>query len=144
MVEAAVRNLTDRKLNNLALSHKLPAGWEIVSYRKGEELPKPKEDSDSEDEEPDQTLRAAEAPLYDYQDVRDDRVLTYFSLAPHKEKRISFYVNKTYDGRFYLPAVSVESMYDARFQAIEPGRWLSDPPRAMTIEEKRALHNSRP
>jgi uncharacterized protein YfaS (alpha-2-macroglobulin family) len=64
--------------------------------------------------------------VYDYQDVKDDRVLTYFSMEPGDQKIFKIYVNKTYAGRFYLPATSVEAMYDNRWQGISPGRWLGE------------------
>jgi len=138
IIKTTVKNLKHKRLENLALTQKLPAGWEIVTYRKGADLPKKNEDRDY-----DSDIRRKPEPLYDYQDVRDDQVLTYFSLSSQADKTFTVYVNKTYDGRFYLPAVNVESMYSADLQAIEPGRWLSDPPKAETAEEKRNSHNQK-
>jgi uncharacterized protein YfaS (alpha-2-macroglobulin family) len=139
IVEAVVRNLGPAPLRNLALTLPLPSGWEIVDFRPGEALPKPRdEDSYGED------IVRPEAPLYQYQDRRDDRVFTYFALDGREEKRFRIYVNRTYEGKFYLPAASVEAMYDARFQAVVPGRWLSEATLQATPQEKRTLRNSKP
>jgi alpha-2-macroglobulin len=124
IVEATVRNRSGEELKNLALSQLLPSGWEIVNFRVGEELPKPRardDEGDYEEIEP----KAPSPPLYDYQDVRDDRVLTYFSIGTKDPKVFKTYVTKAYDGDFFLPATSVSGMYDERFQAVLPGRWLT-------------------
>jgi uncharacterized protein YfaS (alpha-2-macroglobulin family) len=130
VIRTTVRNLTGADLGNLALTQPIPSGWEIADYRPGEALPTPdKKSGDGDDEEASQQLVKPAPPLYDYQDIRDDRVLTYFSLESRAEKVFTVYANKTYDGLFYLPAVSVEAMYDSRFQAVEPGHWLGAAPR---------------
>ncbi len=138
VIDTTVRNLSGLALRNLALTQALPSGWEIVSFRPGEALPRP------DDEGGDQELVPPQPPLYQYRDQRDDRVLTYFSLDARETKTFRTYVNKTYEGRFYLPAVSVEAMYDGRFQAIEPGRWMSDAAKATTVEDTRRLRNAKP
>jgi uncharacterized protein YfaS (alpha-2-macroglobulin family) len=122
VVEATVRNRSGQALKNLALTQLLPSGWEIMNYRVGEELPKPKS-RDEGYERP--SAKPKVEPLYDYQDQRDDRVLTYFSLGAKDTKVFRTYVNKAYAGDFFLPATSVQAMYDERFQAVSPGRWLS-------------------
>jgi hypothetical protein len=122
VVEATVRNRTGQELKNLALTQLLPSGWEIANYRVGKELPKPKEEGDKDQDQPDPEVVA---PLYDYQDVRDDRVLTYFSLEAREPKVFKIYVTKAYEGDFFMPAASVSAMYDEqRYQALVPGRWL--------------------
>ena len=122
IVEATVRNRSGQDLKNLALTQLLPSGWEIVNFRAGAELPKPRQDGDQEgDGGP---APAAPSPLFDYQDVRDDRVLSYFSMGIKEPKVFKIYVTKAYDGVFFLPAASVSAMYDERYQAIVPGRWL--------------------
>jgi len=118
VVEATVQNRSGQNLKNLALTQLLPSGWEIANFRVGAELPKPAK------EEEEGARPEAPPPLYDYQDVRDDRVLTYFSIAAKEAKVFKLYVNKSYEGSFYLPPSSVSAMYDERFQALVPGRWL--------------------
>jgi hypothetical protein len=129
IVEATVRNRAGRDLDNLALTQLLPASWEIANYRVGTDLPKPKAKAKGGDEDEEDTVdqkSQAALPLYDYQDVRDDRVLTYFSLGAKESKAFKLYVTKAYEGSFFLPAASVYAMYDEdRYQALVPGRWLS-------------------
>lgn len=59
-----------------------------------------------------------------YQDIRDDRVLSYYSLRPNETKIIKIILNATYKGRFFLPAVYTEAMYDHSIHAQLPGRWV--------------------
>ncbi len=85
--------------NNLALTHIIPSGWEIYNERMIR---------------PDQ----AESPTnYTYQDIRDDRVLTYFDLRRGEAKMFTVRLQATYAGTFVLPAVQCEAMYDSGAQA---------------------------
>jgi len=60
----------------------------------------------------------------DYRDYRDDRVNTYFS-CNYKHKNV-YYVNlnASYLGKYYLPAVSCEAMYDNSIFAHSAGTWV--------------------
>jgi uncharacterized protein YfaS (alpha-2-macroglobulin family) len=121
-VETTVRNRTGKAIKNLALTQLLPSGWEIANYRVGSDLPKPQEEGAKRPGR--EESRAL--PLYDYQDVRDDRVLTYFSIGEKDPKVFKIFVTKAYEGSFFMPATSVSAMYDEeRYQALVPGRWLS-------------------
>jgi hypothetical protein len=126
IVEATVRNLSGHNLKNLALTQLLPSGWEIVDFRPGAELPKPRAEGDQKSDAGTAVSSAAASsePSYDYQDRRDDRVLSYFSIGPNDGKVFKTYVTKAYDGKFFLPATSVTAMYDERYQALVPGMWL--------------------
>jgi uncharacterized protein YfaS (alpha-2-macroglobulin family) len=102
--EVAVRNLTERDLENLALTQVVPSGWQIHNARfEGE---------------------SANSEI-DYQDVRDDRLLTYFSLKAGQEKSFKVLLNASFLGRYYLPAWSVEAMYNAARQARTTGQWVT-------------------
>ena len=68
--------------------------------------------------------RSASASAFDYQDVRDDRVYTYFDLKAGETKTVEVAVNASYLGRFYLPMVTVEAMYDATLNARAKGQWV--------------------
>jgi hypothetical protein len=100
-----VRNLTPMRIDNLALTQMIPAGWEILNDRM--------EDSDARGE------RDA-----DYTDIRDDRVLQYFGLASGQSIRFRTRLNAAYVGRYYLPSVSVEAMYDSSKFARSQGQWV--------------------
>ena len=62
--------------------------------------------------------------LFDYQDVRDDRVYTYFDLRAGETKKFELLLNASYLGHYYLPPVSVEAMYDATINGRTAGRWV--------------------
>jgi alpha-2-macroglobulin len=89
----------------LALAHLFPSGWEIHNERL------------------DPGQQGAESN-FEYQDIRDDRVYTYFSLKQGEAKTFKTLLNASYRGKFYLPMVSIEAMYDATINARLPGQWV--------------------
>ncbi len=93
------------RYDEIALCHIFPSGWEIHNER----------------------MYAGDdphSPLFDYQDIRDDRVYTYFDLNHGEEKSITVILHAGYIGRYYLPMVGVEAMYDATINARVPGKWI--------------------
>ncbi|MBN2346868.1 MAG: hypothetical protein JXO51_10815, partial [Candidatus Aminicenantes bacterium] len=103
-VTITVSNPSRRQLKNLVLSHLVPAGCQIANPRLFKEEPA--------------------AGYFDYQDVRDDRVYTYFGLDGGARKTFTTVLNASYSGRFYQPGIIVESMYDPDFHANTTGRWV--------------------
>ena len=99
-----VKNLTRRTLNNLVLNHLVAAGFQIKNPR----------------------FTAEEGPAanVDYQDIRDDRVFTYFKLEPGSEKTFLVVLNASFRGRYYQPGLAVEAMYDAALHANSKGQWV--------------------
>ena len=91
---------------NLALTQIFPSGWEILNERLNE------------------VPGASNANNFEYQDIRDDRVLTYFDLKPSERKTFKVILNATYAGKYYLPAVNVEAMYDNTVNAQTAGKWV--------------------
>ncbi|MCX6303925.1 MAG: MG2 domain-containing protein [Bacteroidetes bacterium] len=91
----------------LALTQVFPSGWEIINARSSEYA---------------QAGTASSA--FDYQDVRDDRVNTFFDLDPGKSKTFRVLLMATYLGRFYLPSATCEAMYDNTISARVPGYWV--------------------
>lgn len=83
---------------NLALTHIVPAGWEITSGR--------------------------DLSTVTYQDIRDDRVLSYFDLRRGERKQITIKLTATYKGRYYLPSIYCEAMYDDQVRALVKGEWI--------------------
>jgi len=67
----------------------------------------------------DATRRTAE-----YVDVRDDRVMQYFSLRAGDSITFRTRLNAAYLGHYYLPGTSVEAMYDATQHARFKGQWV--------------------
>ncbi len=104
VADVRVKNPTQRALNNLVLSHLVAAGFQIKNPRF--------------------TGGAASAASVDYQDIRDDRVFTSFSLAPGEDKTFLVVLNASYQGRFYQPGIAVEAMYDASVHANTKGQWV--------------------
>ncbi len=90
-------------LKEMALNQIFPSGWEIHNSRLFENG----------------TSSAAR-----YQDIRDDRVYSYYELAENTHKTFTIHLNATYLGKFYLPTVYSEAMYDNLINAKVPGRWV--------------------
>ena len=62
---------------------------------------------------------------FEFQDIRDDRIYTYFDLDQAKSKTFRVRMNASYLGRYYLPPIHVETMYDATLYARVPGQWVN-------------------
>jgi len=101
-MEIAVRiaNTFSIPVEEIALIVPLPSSWEIVNTRVGGNSP---------------------APGFRYQDIRDDRVMTYFNLNRGEERTIRFRVNKAYEGSYFRPAIHAYAMYDESIRALIPG-----------------------
>ena len=104
VAEVRVKNLGPARLQNLVLTHLVAAGFQVKNPRFSGE--------------------GGAAVDVDYQDIRDDRVFTYFGLGPGEEKVFLVVVNASYRGRYYLPGVAVEAMYDASVHANTKGQWI--------------------
>ncbi|MCC7301528.1 MAG: hypothetical protein IT233_02700 [Bacteroidia bacterium] len=95
---------TKGNLNEMALNQIFPSGWEIHNARMDE--------------------FSTGNSGYTYQDVRDDRVYTYYNLQKNGTKTFKIRLNATYLGKFYLPTVETEAMYDNTIAARVPGMWV--------------------
>ncbi|RCH55838.1 hypothetical protein DJ568_03525 [Mucilaginibacter hurinus] len=107
VAQVTIKNSGKRgRYDNLALTQIFPSGWEILNSRLL-----------NNDE-------AFKSSAFDYRDIRDDRVNTYFSLA--EEQEVTYYVmlNAAYAGKYYLPAIYCEAMYDASVSATIAGEWV--------------------
>jgi hypothetical protein len=49
-------------------------------------------------------------------------------LKAGESKTISFHVNRTYGGLYFIPAIQAYAMYDESIRAVEPGRSIKDQP----------------
>ncbi|MBN1819855.1 MAG: hypothetical protein JW833_04030, partial [Prolixibacteraceae bacterium] len=90
---------------NMALTGIIPSGWEILNQRLND-VPADIENN------------------FEYQDIRDDRIYTYFDLPQNSVRTFKFRLSASYEGKFYLPAVSCEAMYDNSVYARQPGKWV--------------------
>ena len=94
-----------KEYKNMALSQIFPSGWEIINTR-----------------------------LYDAgygvsnaenQDIRDDRVYTYFNLPKGKSKTFKVMLNASYAGKFWMPPVYCDAMYDASIYSQKGGKYVT-------------------
>ncbi len=92
---------------NLALKQIFASGWEINNLRL----------------EGSEERLTADKPTY--QDIRDDRVYTYFDLNANQRKTFKVLLTASYAGTFYLQAVSCEAMYDHSIYSREKGQVVS-------------------
>ena len=106
--------------SNLALTHIIPSGWEIYNERF---IASEAASADATGQSDARGNRNSGQPdirdnrPFTYQDIRDDRILTYFDLQRGELKRFTVRLQATYAGRFVLPAIQCEAMYDASVQA---------------------------
>ena len=85
--QVSLRNTSGTDLQHVAITHPVPAGWEILSTN-------------------------ADANV-SYQDQRDDRMLSYIDdLKTGQTVNITLNLSATYAGKYYLPSVHAEAMYD--------------------------------
>ena len=106
-IKVTVSNNSNRRVKNIALTIPVAAGMEIVRS-----------------EAPAASDNSRFGNHIDYKDVRDDRVHYYFALNHNEMITFKIVVNASYQGRYYLPAINVEAMYDGNQQARQVGRWL--------------------
>jgi uncharacterized protein YfaS (alpha-2-macroglobulin family) len=106
LARVSIESTNYYSVNDMALTQLFPSGWEIRNQRiEGMAV-------DNLGDKP------------DYQDIRDDRVLTYFNLIRSNKKQFVVLLNASYRGRFYLPSVFCEAMYDNTIYGKTGGRWV--------------------
>jgi hypothetical protein len=91
---------------DMALTQIFPSGWEILNARM----------FDGEG--------AFKSSPSTYQDIRDDRVYTYFDINTNQTLTYYVQLNASYLGRFFLPGTYAEAMYDNSITAGVNGRWV--------------------
>lgn len=98
-------------INNVALTQVLPTGWEIENIRAlNQNYPKWVEEK-------------IEDTHIDYEDIRDDRIMWFFSFDNYDSGRNSFFVkiNTVAKGKYRLPGTMAEAMYDKNYEAYLKG-----------------------
>lgn len=107
MAEVSIKNPGVRGMyRNLALSQIFASGWEIRNQRLD-------------------NITYLKGDIPTYQDIRDDRVYSYFDLGVGGVKTFKVLLNASYKGTFYLPGVSCEAMYDNSISAHVAGKWVT-------------------
>lgn len=92
--------------SHMALTQIFPGGWEIINTRMQE------------------GEGGFQSSPSDYQDIRDDRVYTYFGLQPNKTNTYYVQLNAAYLGKYFLPGVYAEEMYHNSISAGVNGKWV--------------------
>tara|TARA_Y100000593_G_C4320818_1_gene343691 strand:+ start:1 stop:2199 length:2199 start_codon:yes stop_codon:yes gene_type:complete len=87
---------------NMALTQIFPSGFEITNPRMD-------------------NIERYKSSSSDYQDVRDDRVVTFFSLKKGDSKTFYILLNAAYAGEYFFPPVKCEAMYDGSVYAVSKG-----------------------
>lgn len=106
--EVTVQNPGTRgRYQQLALTQVFPSGWEIRNSRL------------------EGTESAQENSNFNYQDIRDDRVMTYFNLGAGQSVTYRVFLNAAYTGRFHLPSTTCSAMYDNTVNARNGGQWVT-------------------
>jgi len=92
--------------SEMALSQIFPSGWEILNARMlgGE--------------------GAFKSSSSAYQDIRDDRIYTYFDISANETLTYYVQLNASYLGRFFLPGTYCEAMYDNSITSGVNGKWV--------------------
>jgi uncharacterized protein YfaS (alpha-2-macroglobulin family) len=94
--KVSIRHLgrTRENYENMALSQIFPSGWEIQNVRvEGQ-------------------LNVSKSSPFAYQDIRDDRVNTFFNLNYNQSVVYYILLNASYAGNYVMPIINCEAMYD--------------------------------
>jgi hypothetical protein len=91
-----VTNPTQFDYRSLALSERIPSGWEILN---------------------DRMRGGSEEGDIDHRDIRDDRCDWFFDLPHGKSKTFQLKVRAAYEGSYFLPTVTCSAMYDPHVAA---------------------------
>ena len=94
LANITLSNPTLESYQDIALTHIIPASWEVYQV-----VGEPRANSQTN-----VSLR--------YQDVRDDRILSYFDLPAQRIIRLKVRLHVTYAGEYTLPAIQASLMYD--------------------------------
>ncbi|NAS12511.1 alpha-2-macroglobulin family protein [Poritiphilus flavus] len=105
VAEISLTNTSSRPIENMALTEIFPSGWEIVNTRFTD------------------FGNFAENKV-SYTDLRDDRAMFYFDLKRNETRTFRLLLNASYPGRYYLPGIQAEGMYNNDYIARTSGSWV--------------------
>lgn len=105
LAEIRIQNTTNSRVDNVALTHIIPGGFEIVNARFTE-------------------FGGNENSPVDYLDIRDDRSNYYFSLDGFQTKTFTVRISASFPGRYYFPGTQADAMYDNNYSVRTTGKWI--------------------
>ena len=100
-----VSNIKHERVENVALTEIFPSGWEILNTRFTD-------------------YGGSTKSQANFMDIRDDRVNFYFDLGKQQSKTFTVQLNASYLGKYYLPGIQAEAMYDNDYFVRDKGRWI--------------------
>lgn len=106
VAQVIVRNTSNERVENVALTQIVPSGFEILNSRFTD-------------------FGNSTENKADFIDIRDDRTNFYFDLKAGETKTFTMYWNASYLGNYYLPGVQCEAMYDDNYLARNKGQWIT-------------------
>ena len=105
VAEVTITNTTSNRLKDMALTEIFPSGWEIVNTRFTD-------------------FGSFAQNQVTYTDLRDDRANFYFDMKRNETKTFRILLNASYLGKYYLPGVQAEAMYDNDYLVRTKGQWV--------------------
>ncbi|VAW15306.1 Large extracellular alpha-helical protein [hydrothermal vent metagenome] len=105
VAEVSLTNTSSNNVKDMALTEIFPSGWEIVNTRF----------TDFGDFAQNDVT---------YTDLRDDRANFYFDMNRNEIKTFRILLNASYLGKYYLPGIQVEAMYDNDYIVRTKGQWV--------------------
>ena len=103
-IEIKVRNLSEKDYKHLSLSYMVPSGWEIYNSA---------------------MTTIPWKNQVNFEEVRDDRINLFYHLKKESSKTFRIYLNASYLGKFYMPAIQTEDMYHHDIRARIHGKWIN-------------------
>lgn len=95
VAEITVKNQSSESLPYLALTHPIPSGWEILNTAID-----------------DSYFNVPNSP-YEFREVKDDAVFTYFGLKKGEEKTFRVLLSASYVGNYDLMPIKTSDLYNA-------------------------------
>lgn len=105
IAEVTITNRVGEVIKDMALSEIFPSGWEIVNTRFTD-------------------FGSFAENDVTHTDIRDDRANFYFDLKARESKTFRVLLNASYLGKYYLPGIQAEAMYDNDYLARTKGQWV--------------------
>ncbi len=105
VAEVTITNTTVNTVKDIALTETFPSGWEVVNTRFTD-------------------FGSFTSNKVTHTDIRDDRVHFYMNLKPNESKTVTLLLNASYLGKYYLPGIQCEAMYDNTYIVRTKGKWV--------------------
>lgn len=106
VAEVTLTNTSSNRLKDMALTEIFPSGWEIVNTRFTD-------------------FGSFAENNVTHTDLRDDRANFYFDMKRNESKTFRILLNASYLGKYYLPGVQAEAMYDNDYLVRTKGQWVN-------------------